>query len=131
VSFRCRHCKSDRIYAAVEFTGESWGRAVISAEKDGRPRLDRVRDYDEPEPEETGIYQCGDCQAEDELEALVEPGNGIRGEIPERLSPGDRVVLPDGLRAVVDEIEEDGEEFTVRGWHERFHRIEARLLEVV
>lgn len=65
-------------------------------------------------------YACSNCGARDRtLEELVRDNF--------HMVPGQLVVLPDGLKGVVAEVDDTARTVTVEGWHEEFKWAEVQL----
>lgn len=112
----CAKCGGERI--DVEFSARGRGAAEIGVDADGKPYVDHVteRGYDDWN-EDYEMFECADCNA-----TWYPLAKGLRPAYAAGIDfhQGDVVVLPDGFRAVVDEVDGETNTFTVEGWHERF-----------
>lgn len=121
---RCKFCGSDRFreYGRVECSGSRESRSV------GRDALGKLKiewgfvdaeDFDaELEPDGVECRNCGADAAK--VEDLVDGRFGFE--------PGERVVCPDGFKAIVAAVDLEAGRLTVEGWHEEFKFAEVSAL---
>lgn len=98
----CKHCGGSEFWVGVIIIGEGWCDAAVEREEDGKLEVEvdgPVRDTDDVDPESITEVGCSGCDkrvSPRKLDNLIGP----------RYEPkvGDRVLLPDGLEAVVEEV---------------------------
>lgn len=125
----CKYCGSDKGFRQHGYCKVDASRASRAAElhRDGSVSVNWERaetegflsDFDF----ESDVVTCRNCDAE---------GAGIEDIAGPLITyePGDRVVCPDGFRAIVATVDVVARTLTVEGWHETFKFADVELMKV-
>ena len=117
----CAKCGSDDLVAEVV----AHGNAKVTIADDGSGPYVEHHHGEDFHTFDYGPYRCNACNASAfSLKDAVRPKPAAGLD----LEPGQRVVLPDGLRATVATVDGERNTFTVEGWHETFRAGDASAL---